>query len=98
MSGHENSRPVRVGNAAHAQFQLDVYGELMDALQVARMRDLGPEEEAWNVQKALLDFLEGAWEHPDDGIWEIRGPRRHFTHSKIMAWVGLVRSIAARHS
>jgi GH15 family glucan-1,4-alpha-glucosidase len=98
LSGYENGRPVRIGNAAHAQFQLDVYGELMDALQVARMRDLGPEEEAWNMQKALLDFLEGAWEHPDDGIWEIRGPRRHFTHSKIMAWVGFDRSIAAVES
>ena len=87
-----------IGNAAHAQFQLDVYGELMDALQVARLRDLGPEAEAWSVQKALLDFIEGAWSQPDDGIWEIRGPQRHFTHSKIMAWVGFDRSIAAVES
>ncbi|MBV8651854.1 MAG: glycoside hydrolase family 15 protein [Alphaproteobacteria bacterium] len=98
LGGYDDSRPVRIGNAAHAQFQLDVYGELMDALQVARMRDLGPEEEAWSVQKSLLDFLEGAWDQPDEGIWEIRGPRRHFTHSKVMAWVGLDRSVAAVES
>jgi GH15 family glucan-1,4-alpha-glucosidase len=95
LPGYEQSRPVRIGNAAHAQFQLDVYGELMDALQVARSHDLGSDENAWRVQKLLLDFLEGAWRKPDDGIWEIRGPRRHFTHSKVMAWVAVDRSIAA---
>jgi GH15 family glucan-1,4-alpha-glucosidase len=95
LDGYEGSRPVRIGNAAHAQFQLDVYGELMDALHVARTRKLGPEEDAWKLQLALLEYLEGAWDQPDEGIWEIRGERRHFTHSKVMAWVGLDRSIAA---
>src|SRR6185312_15269897 len=95
LSGFAGSKPVRVGNAAHAQFQLDVYGELMEALQVAREHDLEPDTEAWRVQRQLLEFLEGAWDKPDEGIWEIRGPRRHFTHSKAMAWVGLDRSIAA---
>jgi GH15 family glucan-1,4-alpha-glucosidase len=98
LSGYDDSKPVRIGNAAHAQFQLDVYGELMDALQVARMHLPGAEDDAWNVQKSLLDFLEGAWDQPDEGIWEVRGPRRHFTHSKVMAWVGLDRSIAAVES
>ncbi len=95
LSGFAGSKPVRIGNAAHAQFQLDVYGELMDALQVARKNKIEPDSEAWRVQEQLLDFLEGAWDKPDEGIWEIRGPRRHFTHSKVMAWVGLDRSIAA---
>ncbi|MBV9523263.1 MAG: glycoside hydrolase family 15 protein [Alphaproteobacteria bacterium] len=98
LRGFAGSKPVRVGNAAHAQFQLDVFGELMDALQVARKHGLELDNEAWRVQTQLLDFLEGAWQRPDHGIWEIRGPKQHFTHSKVMAWVGLDRSIAAVES
>ena len=93
LPGHEQSKPVRVGNAASAQFQLDVYGEVMDSLHLARAADMEPHPEAWNVQIALLRFLEAHWELPDDGLWEIRGPRRHFTHSKIMAWVAFDRAI-----
>jgi len=93
LPGHKQSKPVRVGNAASGQFQLDVYGEVMDSLHLARAADLEPHPEAWNVQLALLEFLEAHWELPDDGIWEIRGPRRHFTHSKIMAWVAFDRAI-----
>jgi GH15 family glucan-1,4-alpha-glucosidase len=84
---------VRIGNAASTQFQLDVYGEVMDSLHLARAADLKPHPEAWNVQLALLEFLESHWQDPDDGIWEVRGPRRHFTHSKIMAWVAFDRAI-----
>jgi GH15 family glucan-1,4-alpha-glucosidase len=86
---------VRVGNAAHTQFQLDVYGEVMDTLDVARRMGLAAESEAWNLQRALLDFLESHWEDPDEGIWEVRGPRRHFTHSKVMAWVAMDRAVRA---
>ncbi|MGH9034235.1 MAG: glycoside hydrolase family 15 protein, partial [Acidimicrobiia bacterium] len=85
--------PVRVGNAASDQFQLDVYGEVFDALHQARRVGIDPEPDAWNLQRALLDFLEGAWSQPDHGIWEVRGPRRHFTHSKVMAWVAFDRAI-----
>jgi GH15 family glucan-1,4-alpha-glucosidase len=93
LGGYEGSAPVRIGNAAHRQFQLDVYGEVMDALHLARRAGLHPDENAWRVQQALNDFLESAWKEPDEGIWEVRGPRRHFTHSKIMAWVAFDRSI-----
>jgi GH15 family glucan-1,4-alpha-glucosidase len=93
LPGYEGSVPVRIGNAAHEQFQLDVYGEVMDALHVARRGGLQLEEDAWQVQKALLHYLEGAWEQRDEGIWEVRGPRRHFTHSKVMAWVGMDRAV-----
>jgi len=93
LSGYEKSAPVRIGNAAHQQFQLDVYGEVMDVFHVARRQGLDPEEEAWRVQCALMEFLESAWSKPDEGIWEVRGPRRHFTHSKIMAWVAFDRSV-----
>jgi GH15 family glucan-1,4-alpha-glucosidase len=98
LSGFAASKPVRIGNAAHAQLQIDVYGELMDALHAARKYDLEPDQEAWQVQLALLEFLEGAWNKPDSGIWEIRGPERQFTHSKVMAWVGVDRSIAGVES
>jgi GH15 family glucan-1,4-alpha-glucosidase len=98
LSGFAASRPVRIGNAAHAQLQLDVYGELMDALHAGRKHDLEPDLEAWRLQTTLLDFLEGAWSKPDSGLWEIRGPERHFTHSKVMAWVGVDRSIAGVES
>jgi GH15 family glucan-1,4-alpha-glucosidase len=93
LPGYEKSLPVRLGNAAAKQFQLDVYGEVMDTLHLARGAGLPPEPEAWKVQVALLKFLESHWEHPDDGLWEVRGPRLHFTHSKIMAWVAFDRAI-----
>jgi GH15 family glucan-1,4-alpha-glucosidase len=93
LAGFQGSRPVRIGNAAAAQFQLDVYGELMDSFHTARKYGIAPDEDAWRVQKLLLDYLEGVWNEPDDGIWEIRGPRRHFTHSKVMAWVALDRAV-----
>jgi GH15 family glucan-1,4-alpha-glucosidase len=93
LPGYEKSVPVRLGNAAAKQFQLDVYGEVMDTLHLARAAGLPPEPEAWKVQVALLKFLESHWEQPDDGLWEVRGPRRHFTHSKIMAWVAFDRAI-----
>ena len=85
--------PVRVGNAASKQFQLDVYGEVMDTLHLARISGLDPEPAAWELQVALLEFLESHWQLPDDGIWEVRGPQRHFTHSKVMAWVAFDRVI-----
>jgi GH15 family glucan-1,4-alpha-glucosidase len=93
LPGYEGSKPVRVGNAAARQFQLDVYGEVMDSLHLARAADLEPHPEAWSVQIALLKFLETHWSSPDEGLWEVRGPRRHFTHSKIMAWVAFDRAI-----
>jgi GH15 family glucan-1,4-alpha-glucosidase len=93
LPGYENSVPVRIGNAAAKQFQLDVYGEVMDTLHLARLAGLPPEPEAWQVQVALLKFLEAHWEQPDEGLWEVRGPRRHFTHSKVMAWVAFDRAI-----
>jgi GH15 family glucan-1,4-alpha-glucosidase len=84
---------VRIGNAASTQLQLDVYGELMDCMYLCAKSGLPPEESAWRLQLALLEFLETAWKEPDEGIWEVRGERRHFTHSKIMAWVALDRAI-----
>ncbi len=93
LPGYENSAPVRIGNAAHEQFQLDVYGEVMDSFYAARKQSLDPEPETEAVEKALMDFLEGAWKEPDEGIWEVRGPRRHFTHSKMMAWVAADRAV-----
>jgi GH15 family glucan-1,4-alpha-glucosidase len=95
LPGYAGSCPVRVGNAASAQFQLDVYGELMDALHQARMRGIPPDESAWQVQRVLMDFLEGNWREPDEGIWEVRGKRRHFTHSKVMAWAAVDRAVRA---
>src|SRR5207237_6949042 len=84
---------VRRGTAASTQLQLDLYCELFDALYQARRIGLEPEPEAWRVGQTLLHFLESAWEKPDDGIWEVRGPRRHFTHSKVMAWVVFDRAV-----
>jgi GH15 family glucan-1,4-alpha-glucosidase len=95
LPGYENSRPVRVGNAASDQFQLDVIGEVMDALHFARRVGLEPDPTAWAFQKALVNFVASVWNLPDEGIWEVRGPRRHFTHSKMMAWVALDRAIKA---
>ena len=93
LPGYEGSDPVRVGNAAHKQFQLDVFGELIDTLYLARREGLALEDYAWHVQSLLMEFLETAWKEPDEGIWEVRGPRRHFTHSKVMAWVAADRMI-----
>lgn len=93
LSGYENSKPVRIGNAAHQQLQLDVYGELMDALYQARRGGLAENKRAWAVQCALLDHLKAIWTEPDEGIWEVRGGRKQFTYSKIMAWVAFDRAI-----
>jgi GH15 family glucan-1,4-alpha-glucosidase len=93
LAGYENSKPVRVGNGAHDQFQLDVYGELMGALHLARKSGLATDFAGWNLQRNLMHFIEHAWSRPDSGIWEVRGPRRHFTHSKVMAWMAVDRSI-----
>jgi GH15 family glucan-1,4-alpha-glucosidase len=89
--GYEGSAPVRIGNAASEQFQLDVYGELMDAMHLMRRSGLPPDENAWRVERALVDHLESVWSEPDNGIWEMRGPKRHFTHSKVWhgsQWIG----------
>jgi len=93
LAGYENSRPVRVGNGASAQFQLDVYGEVLDVLYQARSRGLPAYDEAWALVRHLLANLERRWHEPDEGIWEVRGPRRHFTHSKVMAWVAFDRGL-----
>ena len=93
LTGYEKSAPVRIGNAAHQQFQLDVYGEVIDTLHVARKYKLEHNDDAWRLQSGLMDFLESGWKQPDEGIWEVRGPRRDFTHSKVMAWVAVDRSV-----
>jgi GH15 family glucan-1,4-alpha-glucosidase len=93
LQGYEGSRPVRIGNAAHEQFQLDVYGEIVGALYVAARHGLHADDDAWRMQLLLLDFLESAWQQPDEGIWEVRGPRRPFVHSRMMAWVAVDRAI-----
>ena len=95
LAGYGASRPVRIGNAAAEQFQLDVFGEVMDTLSVARRVGIEERETAWDFQKALMDELEGVWQEPDEGIWEVRGPRRHFVHSKVMAWVAADRAVRA---
>jgi len=93
LPGYEGSAPVRVGNAASEQLQLDVFGEVMDALYQARKHGLAKEKPAWQLQKNLIRQLERIWEEPDDGLWEIRGERRHFVHSKVMAWVAFDRAV-----
>jgi GH15 family glucan-1,4-alpha-glucosidase len=93
LAGYEKSAPVRIGNAATTQFQLDVYGEVMDSMHLARAARLETSEHAWRVQITLLEFLASHWSRPDEGLWEIRGPPRHFTHSKVMAWVAFDRAI-----
>ena len=95
LPGYENSRPVRVGNAAHSQLQLDIFGELMDALHQARRGGLDGGEAEWDFQRAVLEHLESIWRRPDEGIWEVRGEPQHFTYSKVMAWVALDRGIRA---
>ncbi len=93
LPGYEGSAPVRIGNAASDQFQLDVYGELMDALAQGRDGGIEADDAAWRLQVALMDYLESAWQEPDEGIWEVRGKRRPFVHSKVMAWVAFDRAV-----
>ncbi len=87
LPGYARSQPVRIGNAASAQMQLDVYGEVMDTLARARAAGLPAHPHGWPLQRVLVDGLARIWQEPDEGIWEIRGPRRHFVHSKVLAWV-----------
>ena len=93
LPGYEGAVPVRIGNAAAGQIQLDVYGEVLDALYVGRRAGLAAEEASWGLECALIAHLETIWDQPDDGIWEVRGGRRHFTHSKVMAWVAFDRAV-----
>jgi GH15 family glucan-1,4-alpha-glucosidase len=93
LGGYEASSPVRIGNQAAGQFQLDVWGEVIDGLHLARDVGLQVLDAAWDVQLALLDFLEGNWHKPDSSLWEVRGPRRHFVHSKVMAWAAMDRAV-----
>jgi GH15 family glucan-1,4-alpha-glucosidase len=93
LMGYEGSAPVRIGNAASEQLQLDVYGEVIDSLFLARTKGLSASDEGWGLQKALVRHLEQIWSDPDDGIWEVRGPRRHFVFSKVMAWVAFDRAV-----
>jgi GH15 family glucan-1,4-alpha-glucosidase len=93
LGGYEGSAPVRIGNAAADQRQLDVWGEVLDGLALARAAGLAADLDSLNLQLALVRHLEQIWQEPDDGLWEMRGPRRHFTHSKVMAWVGVDRMV-----
>ena len=93
LPGYENSAPVHIGNAASGQVQLDVYGEVMDALYYGRTRGLPSDETMWGLERALVGHLRQIWDAPDDGLWEVRGGRRQFTHSKVMAWVAVDRAI-----
>ena len=93
LSGYGGARPVRVGNAATGQLQLDIYGEVLDAFYQSRKRRLVTDAKDWMLQIELLKHLEKIWELPDEGIWEVRGPRRHFTYSKMMAWVAFDRAV-----
>jgi GH15 family glucan-1,4-alpha-glucosidase len=93
LPGYEGSRPVRIGNAAHGQLQLDVFGEVMDTLHHARYQGLAATESGWDVQREFLRHLEDIWREPDEGMWEVRGERQHFTYSKAMAWVAFDRAI-----
>jgi GH15 family glucan-1,4-alpha-glucosidase len=95
LPGYEDSAPVRIGNAAVNQRQLDVYGEVIDALSLGRATGIAVDRHAWSLQRALLLFLEKHWDEPDEGIWEVRGPRRHFVYSKVMAWVAFDRAVTA---
>ncbi|MGB6058374.1 MAG: glycoside hydrolase family 15 protein, partial [Microthrixaceae bacterium] len=93
LAGYEGSRPVRVGNDAASQRQLDVYGEIVDTLYQARRSGLQAEPETWHVEEALLDWLESGWREPDSGLWEIRGEPRHYVHSKVLSWVAFDRAV-----
>jgi GH15 family glucan-1,4-alpha-glucosidase len=93
LPGYENSSPVRIGNGAYDQFQLDVFGEVLDTLHHCWVAGIDAGDEGWRLEHALLEHLESVWTKPDEGIWEVRGPKRHFTHSKMMAWVALDRGV-----
>jgi GH15 family glucan-1,4-alpha-glucosidase len=95
LPGYENSGPVRIGNDAWKQLQLDIFGELMDALHLTRKSGVDNDDDAWRLEKNLIEYLESIWREPDEGIWEVRGPRRQFTHSKVMAWVAVDRMVKA---
>jgi GH15 family glucan-1,4-alpha-glucosidase len=95
LPGYQGAKPVRVGNAAYRQLQLDVYGEVMDALHLARERGLGETSDSWAMQRGLMTRLEKIWEQPDNGLWEVRGDGRHFTHSRVMLWVAFDRAVRA---
>jgi GH15 family glucan-1,4-alpha-glucosidase len=98
LPGYAHSKPVRVGNAAHRQLQLDIFGEVMDTLHLGLRVGMPQSEEAWHLQQKLVEYLGSCWQDPDEGIWEVRGPRRHFTHSKVMAWVAVDRAIKSAQS
>lgn len=98
LNGYENSRPVRIGNAAYKQLQLDIFGEAMDTLDLATRHGLPHDENAWHIQKKMIECVADIWQKADEGMWEIRGPRRQFTHSKVMAWVAIDRAIKAVHN
>ncbi|ETK38123.1 glycoside hydrolase family 15 protein [Microbispora sp. ATCC PTA-5024] len=93
LRGYEDSRPVRIGNGAAGQLQLDIYGEVVDALYQARKQGMPPDDHAWAMIRKVMEFLEANWDRPDEGLWEVRGPRRHFVHSKVMAWVAADRMV-----
>jgi GH15 family glucan-1,4-alpha-glucosidase len=93
LPGYENSAPVRIGNAAYGQLQLDVFGEIMDTYHQARRGGLTTNDSGWDIQLAFADHLKNVWREPDQGIWEMRGPPQHFTYSKVMAWVAYDRAI-----
>ena len=93
LKGYEGAKPVRIGNAAAGQLQIDIYGEVMDVLFHGAMKGLAPMQASWDLQCALIEHLETVWQQPDEGIWEVRGERRHFTYSKVMAWVAFDRAI-----
>ena len=93
LPGYEDSRPVRIGNAAYDQFQLDVFGEVLDCLHLARRYGLQEAFSDWRIERELINRLEQVWRDPDEGIWEVRGPKRQFTHSKLMAWVAFDRAV-----
>ena len=95
LNGYEGAGPVRVGNAAAGQLQLDVWGEVLDSLHQSREAGIAATDSGWDLQRALLDFLEGNWHQPDNSLWEMRGPRRHFVHSKVLAWAGFERAVTA---
>ena len=98
LRGYEGSTPVRVGNAAADQLQLDVWGEVLDGLSLTRKALMHNTDDSWDVQTALMEHLEGTWQQPDNGLWEMRGPRQHFTYSKVMAWVAADRMVDAIHT
>ncbi|MDY7089672.1 MAG: glycoside hydrolase family 15 protein [Actinomycetota bacterium] len=95
LDGYEGARPVRTGNAAAGQLQLDVWGEVLDGLHLSREAGIAATDAGWDLQRALLDHLEGNWRQPDNSLWEVRGARRQFVHSKVMAWAGFDRAVTA---